>query len=48
MVFLLYEQITGRPVSPAIQNAAVLIGLALIGTMFLLVTYNDILRLFGT
>ena len=41
-VFLLIEKITGKPVSAAIQNATALVGLALIGSVFLIVTYNDI------
>jgi regulator of sigma E protease len=44
-VFLCYEQVTGRPISPAVQNAATLVGLALIAGLFLLVTYNDIANL---
>lgn len=44
-VFILYEQLTGRPVSVAVQNVAALAGLALIGSMFLIVTYNDIANL---
>lgn len=45
MVFLLYEALSGRPVSVAVQNAATLAGLALVATMFLLVTYNDLANL---
>ncbi|MCC6321753.1 MAG: site-2 protease family protein [Phycisphaerales bacterium] len=45
-VFLLYEQITGRPVSVAVQNIASIAGLLLLATMFLIVTYHDIVRLF--
>ncbi len=44
-VFLLYEQFTGRPVSANVQGVATLIGLALIGTMFVVVTYNDLANL---
>lgn len=44
-LFLLYEQITGRPVSVRVQNIATIAGLAMIGTVFLIVTYNDIARL---
>lgn len=47
MLFLLFEQITGRPVSVAVQNAATLAGLVLIVAVFLFVTYNDISRLLG-
>jgi len=46
-IFLLYEQIMGKPVSVAVQNAAALMGLALVVGMFLLVTYNDISNLIG-
>ncbi|TVQ32286.1 MAG: hypothetical protein EA376_06465 [Phycisphaeraceae bacterium] len=46
-VFLIIEGITGKPVSVAVQNVATLIGLALIGTLFLVVTYHDIVALFG-
>lgn len=46
-IFLLYEQFTGRPVSVAVQNFATLAGLIFIGTMFLIVTFNDIKNLFG-
>ena len=41
-VFILYEQFTGKPVNVAVQNAAALAGLAFIGCMFLIVTYNDL------
>lgn len=44
-VFLLYEQVTGRAVSALVQNAAALAGLVAIGTVFLIVTYNDLARL---
>lgn len=46
-VMLLIERITGKPVSPAIQNITALAGLALIATVFIVVTYNDIANLFG-
>jgi len=45
MVFLLIEWVTGKPVSPAVQNGAALVGLVLLGSVFLLVTFNDITRL---
>ena len=44
---LIYEKIKGRPPSPAFQNAAALFGLLLIGALFILVTYNDLVRLIG-
>ena len=46
-IFLLYEQITGKPVSVAVQNVAAIAGLMLVIGMFLLVTYNDIANLIG-
>ncbi|MBX9737451.1 MAG: RIP metalloprotease, partial [Phycisphaerales bacterium] len=45
-IFLLYEQITGRAVSVAVQNVATIAGLLMIASMFLLVTYHDVVRLF--
>ncbi len=44
-VFLLYEQITGRPPPLAVQNAAAIAGLVLIASVFLIVTFNDIRNL---
>lgn len=46
-VMLLIEKMTGRPVSPAVQGAATMVGLVLIVGVFLLVTFNDITALFG-
>lgn len=46
-LFILYEQFTGRPVPLGFQNAATLAGLVLIGAMFLIVTYNDVMNLLG-
>lgn len=45
-VFLLYEQITGKPPPLAVQNAAAIAGLVLIASVFLVVTFNDIRNLF--
>ena len=45
-LFLVVEQVRGRPVSVAVQNAATAAGLLLIGAMFLVVTFNDIANLF--
>lgn len=45
-VFLLYEQITGKPPPVAVQNAAAIAGLVLIASVFLVVTFNDIRNLF--
>lgn len=46
-LFLVYEKFTGRPPSIAFQNLATILGLALIGGVFLLTFYNDIVRLVG-
>jgi regulator of sigma E protease len=46
-LFLLSEQIRGRPVPAAIQSMATMAGLLLIGAVFLVVTFNDIKALFG-
>jgi regulator of sigma E protease len=46
MVFLIYEQITGRPPSVRFQNAAAIVGLVLIGTLLLVVTFNDVSNVF--
>ncbi|MBG80036.1 MAG: hypothetical protein CMJ39_04905 [Phycisphaerae bacterium] len=44
---LVYEKIKGRPPSPGFQNAAAIFGLLLIGSVFIMVTYNDLVRLLG-
>jgi len=46
MVFLIYEQATGRPVSPMVQNVSALVGLFLLASIFLIVTFNDLRTLF--
>jgi regulator of sigma E protease len=46
-LFLLYEKVFKRPPSIAFQNAATLVGLALIGTLFVVTFYNDVMRLAG-
>ena len=45
MLYLIYEKFKGRPPSIAFQNAAALFGLMLIGTLFVVTFYNDMLRL---
>ena len=45
MLFLLIEKIKGSPVSANVQAIATYAGLALIGLLFIVVTYNDIMRL---
>lgn len=46
-LFLVYEKLKGRPPSLAFQNVVTIMGLFLIGAVFLLVTYHDIMRLVG-
>lgn len=46
-VFLAAEKIKGSPVSVRVQTAATIAGLAVLGCVFLFVTYNDVLRLLG-
>jgi regulator of sigma E protease len=45
-VFLILEKIMRRPLSPRVQSIAQIVGLALIASVFLFVTYHDISRLF--
>jgi len=44
-LYLVYEKIKGQPPPIVFQNVATLIGLALIGTVFLVTFYNDVMRL---
>lgn len=46
-LMILYEQIRGKPVPMGVQNAATMVGLVMIGALFLFATYNDISRLLG-
>ena len=45
IVFYTYEAIRGKPVSVAVQNAALQIGMALILTLMVFALYNDLMRL---
>ncbi len=45
-LFLLYEGCFGRPPSVRFQNAASLLGLAFLGSLFVITFYNDVVRLF--
>ncbi|MEM9252942.1 MAG: site-2 protease family protein, partial [Planctomycetota bacterium] len=47
IVYLLIEKFTGKPPSESIIQWATLAGLLLLGSLFLFVTYQDILRLVG-
>jgi regulator of sigma E protease len=42
MLFLIYEQITGKAVPIVVQNVATIAGMFVIGSLFLYVTFNDI------
>ncbi len=44
-LMLCYEGLARRPVPLKVQNAVTIAGLALIGTMFLVVTFNDVMNL---
>lgn len=46
-VLLMIEKVRGRPVSPQIQSAITVAGLILLGTIFLVVTFHDIGRIFS-
>jgi regulator of sigma E protease len=46
-LFLVYEQVRGKPVPVGVQNAVTMAGLVLIGSVFLIVTFNDVKNLFG-
>lgn len=41
-IFLLIEKLTGKPPSPKVQSIAQMIGIALLGSLFLFATYHDI------
>ena len=47
MVFLIIEKLKGSPVSVRIQTAATAVGLAMIGSIFLLTLFYDAKRLLG-
>jgi regulator of sigma E protease len=46
-VYLVYEAVRGRPPSVRFQNAATMAGLLLIGSLFAVTFYNDVMRLVG-
>ncbi len=46
-LFLVYEKFKGRPPSIAFQNVATVVGLMIIGTLFIVTFYNDVARLFS-
>ena len=44
LVFLLIERVKGSPVSPKIQEVVAYVGIFLIGGLFLLLTYQDVIK----
>jgi len=46
ILFNSIEVVTGKPVPERVQVVGVQVGLALVGGLFVLATYNDILRIF--
>lgn len=46
-LFLVYEQIRGKAPPPIVQELSVVAGMVLIGSLFLIVTFNDLKALFG-
>jgi len=47
MVFLLYERLRGKPPSPAFQSGAMVAGLIIVGMLFAVTFYYDMMRLIG-
>lgn len=47
LAFLIWEGLRGRPIDPAKENFIHLIGFALLMGLLLLITYQDLIRLFG-
>ena len=45
MVFLIVEKIKGSPVSARVQTAAMVVGLVLIASIFLITLFYDVSRL---
>lgn len=48
LVFLLFEKLRGRPVEPDREGLIHLIGFALLMALILVLTYQDVMRLFGS
>ncbi len=46
-LMLCYEGIRGRPVPIPVQNVVTMAGLVLIGSVFIIVTFNDVRAIFG-
>ena len=46
LLFLIIEKIKGKPVNPKIENTIHSVGMILLLILMVVITYNDILRLF--
>jgi regulator of sigma E protease len=46
VVMLIIEKIKGSPVHAKVQEGLTYVGLAIIGALFVMITYNDIIRVF--
>ena len=46
-LMIVYEWVRGKPVPVGLQNAMTLAGLVVIGSVFVIVTFNDVARLLG-
>jgi regulator of sigma E protease len=46
LLFLVIEKIKGKPVDPKVENIVHTIGFAFLMILMVLVTFNDIIRLF--
>ncbi len=46
-LLILFEQVRGKPAPIAVQNGLTLAGIVLIGSLFMVVTFNDIRNLLG-
>ncbi|MEL6330334.1 MAG: site-2 protease family protein [Planctomycetota bacterium] len=46
-LMLVYEQFRGKPVPMQVQGAVTMAGLLLIGTLFIVITFNDVRNLLG-
>jgi regulator of sigma E protease len=45
MTFLIIEKLKGSPLSPRFQTVATIVGLAMIGSIFLITLFYDVARL---
>lgn len=48
IIFVLYTMLTGKQVSQKVEGTIHLVGLALLFTLMIYVTFNDVIRIFGS